>query len=55
MKKSTAFSLGMIGLLLGIIIGFLMSPVKYGIDIGNNSGNVYSNPIKDEADGKSGM
>lgn len=37
MKKSSAFALSFILLLVGIIAGFLLSPVKHGI--GNHSGN----------------
>ena len=37
MKKSSAFALSFILLLVGIITGFLLSPVKHGI--GNHSGN----------------
>lgn len=37
MKKSTAFLLTNVCFLLGIVIGFLLSPAKKGF--GNNSGN----------------
>jgi hypothetical protein len=39
MNKRTGILLSIIGLLSGIIIGFLMAPIKGGI--GNNSGNSY--------------
>jgi hypothetical protein len=39
MKKSVACAISLICLLSGIILGFLFSPVKHGIDVGNNSGN----------------
>jgi hypothetical protein len=45
MKKRTGFMLSLIFLLLGIIIGFLISPVKQGM--GNNNGNSIYN-YKDE-------
>ncbi len=48
MKKSTGFLLSTAMLLLGIIVGFLFSPVKGGLNIGNNSGNQY--PKSDEYD-----
>lgn len=37
MKKFTALLISIISLLTGIILGFLLSPVKQGF--GNNSGN----------------
>lgn len=39
MKKSTIVLLSTTMLLLGIVIGFLTSPVKHGINVGNRSGN----------------
>lgn len=45
MAKKTAFLLSATFLFLGVIIGFLVSPVKYGVAIGNNSGN-YGFPWK---------
>ena len=39
MKKSSVFLLSTTLLFLGVIIGFLSSPVKHGISIGNHSGN----------------
>ncbi|MGN6712540.1 hypothetical protein [Anaerocolumna jejuensis] len=41
MKKSTAAFVSLICLLTGVILGFILSPVKYGI--GNNSGNTTNN------------
>ncbi len=35
-------------LLLGILLGFLCSPIKHGLNIGNNSGN--TNYGKDDDD-----
>lgn len=48
MRKSTGFLLSAAMLLLGIIVGFLFSPVKGGLSIGNNSGNQY--PESEEYD-----
>jgi hypothetical protein len=42
MKKSTVFLLSATFLLLGIVAGFLFSPVKHGVSIGNHSGNQVS-------------
>ena len=39
MKRSTAFLLAALTLMTGMVLGFLFSPVKGGIHIGNNSGN----------------
>lgn len=39
MKKNQVFLISALFLLLGTVIGFLLSPVKFGINIGNNSGN----------------
>lgn len=41
MRKFTAFLISVICLLTGIILGFLLSPVKFGL--GNNSGNTTNN------------
>ncbi|SHK97875.1 hypothetical protein SAMN02745136_03783 [Anaerocolumna jejuensis DSM 15929] len=41
MKKSVAILVSIICLLTGVILGFFLSPVKYGI--GNNSGNTTNN------------
>lgn len=41
MRKSTGILLSVVMLLLGIIMGFLFSPIKGGLNIGNNSGNEY--------------
>ncbi|HEX3037551.1 MAG TPA: hypothetical protein VHO94_00980 [Oscillospiraceae bacterium] len=46
MKKSTCFLLTALFFLLGIVTGFMFSPVKHGINIGNNSGNTH--PRSDE-------
>lgn len=48
MRKSTGILLSATMLLLGIILGFLLSPIKGGLSIGNNSGNGYLRP--DETD-----
>lgn len=42
MNKSTGFLLAISGLFLGIIIGFLWSPVKKGMHCGYNNGNTYN-------------
>lgn len=34
-------------ILIGVIKGFLLSPVKRGISVGNNNGNVY-NELEDD-------
>jgi hypothetical protein len=39
MSKKEKFFIGFFGFLIGVIVGFLISPVKKGIEIGNNSGN----------------
>lgn len=39
MKKSTVILASLLGLFVGIVIGFLISPVKNGLEIGNNNGN----------------
>lgn len=39
MKKLTAFLLGSTLFFAGITIGFILSPIKKGIYVGNNSGN----------------
>lgn len=41
MNKREAFFLSAFMLFLGVVIGFLCSPVKHGLSIGNNSGNNY--------------
>ena len=50
MHKSTGFLLSAAMLFLGIIIGFVLSPIKSGLSIGNNSGNQYLK--SDESDEK---
>ncbi len=37
MNKLTAFLLATTSFLAGVIAGFLLSPVKHGINIGNNN------------------
>ena len=39
MKKTTAILLSCSALLFGMVLGFLISPIKKGIEVGNNSGN----------------
>jgi len=39
LKKLTGLLLALTSLFVGIILGFLLSPVKHGINIGNDSGN----------------
>lgn len=39
MKKSTVFWLSTSCTLFGIVIGFLLAPIKGGISCGNNCGN----------------
>ena len=39
MKRSTAFLFAALTLMTGMVLGFLFSPVKGGISIGNNNGN----------------
>jgi len=41
MKKATAFLLCATFFSFGMILGFLLAPIKKGISIGNNSGNIY--------------
>ncbi len=41
MRKLTAFLMCTTLFSFGVILGFLLSPVKEGISIGNNSGNWY--------------
>jgi hypothetical protein len=38
-KKSELILSTLCGFFLGVIIGFLISPIKKGIEIGNDSGN----------------
>lgn len=42
MKKRTGFMLALNFLLLGIIIGFLIGPIKKGIGNNNGNSNVYN-------------
>ncbi|MDF2537335.1 MAG: hypothetical protein K0S76_356 [Herbinix sp.] len=39
MSKSKKIFIGVFGFLLGMVVGFLISPIKKGIEIGNNCGN----------------
>lgn len=51
MNKSTGFLIGIIGLLGGIILGFMLAPIKNGIECGNNNGNTrnyYYGPLEAE-------
>ncbi|HEX2985735.1 MAG TPA: hypothetical protein VHO71_02865 [Caproiciproducens sp.] len=41
MDRTTRFLLGTTMFLLGIIIGFLISPIKKGMCFGNHSGNTF--------------
>lgn len=50
MKKRTGFMLSLIFLMLGIIIGFLISPVKQGFGNNNGNGNNYFGKDKPEPD-----
>lgn len=34
--------------LFGLVLGFLISPIKHGINIGNDSGNTVNNYDKDK-------
>lgn len=43
MKKSEVVLSTLCGFCLGIIIGFIISPIKKGIELGNNSGNTTNN------------
>lgn len=47
MNKMTAFLISTICFLLGLVLGFLIAPIKKGIQIGNNSGNNYVAKSKD--------
>lgn len=46
MKKSTAFLLALNALLAGVLTGFLLSPVKHGITIGDNNGIGNNNRLR---------
>lgn len=48
MKKSTICLLCSTMLLFGTLLGFLLSPIKKGLYIGNNSGNTNSDPHSDQ-------
>lgn len=39
MRKATGFLLSIIFLLFGVIVGFLIAPIKKGIYCGNNNSN----------------
>lgn len=48
MKKSTAFSL----FLLGVVIGLLVSPIKNGIDYDQGNSITYNYPSRKEKDAR---
>ena len=48
MEKIIRFLLATTFLFMGIVIGFLWSPVKNGVYCGNNSGNHYGRFREDE-------
>lgn len=48
MKKSAFILPVLCSFFLGVLIGFLLSPVKKGFEIGNNSGNTNNNYGKKE-------
>ncbi|HHV09805.1 MAG TPA: hypothetical protein GXX75_05960 [Clostridiales bacterium] len=39
MKKSEIIFLSVCAFLSGLVLGFLIAPIKKGLEIGNNSGN----------------
>lgn len=39
MSKRGTVLVAVCGILLGVVIGFLIAPIKKGIEIGNNAGN----------------
>ena len=41
MDRKMTTLIGLVCLLAGVIVGFLLAPVKKGIYCGNNSGNSY--------------
>lgn len=41
MEKKYRFWMGLACFMTGIVLGFLLSPVKNGVSIGNNSCNEY--------------
>ena len=43
MKKKSPALLCTVFFLLGVVLGFLLAPVKNGVSIGNNSGNNSAN------------
>jgi hypothetical protein len=49
MKKSTAILLSTMVFFLGIVLGFLVAPIKNGISIGNNNGNKYQKTVESES------
>jgi len=52
MNKGTAILLSATMFFLGIIVGFLFSPIKSGLNmsIGNNSGNEYKKTADDSSE-----
>jgi hypothetical protein len=45
-KKSELILATLCGFFFGVVIGFLISPIKKGIEIGNDSGNNCGNTTK---------
>lgn len=43
MKRSEVILATLCGFFFGVIIGFLLSPIKKGLEFGNNSGNTTNN------------
>ncbi|BCJ98329.1 hypothetical protein [Anaerocolumna chitinilytica] len=52
MRKPTVFFISVICLLSGIILGFLLSPVKFGLgnDCGNTTNNYYNKKEQEQQD-----
>lgn len=51
-KKSELILSVLCGLFFGVILGFLIAPIRKGIDIGNNSGNTTNNNYGTEEEAK---
>lgn len=47
-KKSELILATLCGFFFGVIIGFLIAPIKKGIEIGNNSGNTNNFDYEEE-------
>lgn len=43
MKKSEIALLSLCSFLIGLVLGFLLAPIRKGVEIGNNSGNTTNN------------